>query len=117
MAEEIDLRFLGEQIKRLQGDVRHVKSDMAQMRTDVGGDVVAVRAELEAFRESVDDRFEQQIELIKSSFRILSQETASLRETVDIRFKSVDVRFEQQLELIKSGFKTLSQEIATLKKS
>src|ERR1700748_1177719 len=39
MAEEIDLRFLGEQIKRLQGDVRQVKSDMAQMRTDVGGEL------------------------------------------------------------------------------
>ena len=44
MAEEIDLRFLGEQIRRLQGDVRQVKSDMAEMRTDVGGDLVAVRA-------------------------------------------------------------------------
>lgn len=47
MAEEIDLRFLGEQIKRLQGDVRQVKSDMAQ-----------ADAKLEAFRETVDDRFE-----------------------------------------------------------
>jgi len=46
MAEEIDLRFLGEQIKRLQGDVRQVKSDMAQSD-----------AKLEAFRETVDDRF------------------------------------------------------------
>ena len=73
MAEEIDLRFLGEQIKRLQGDVRQVKFDMAQMRTDVGGDLIALRGEisrvdgkLEAFRETVDDQFEQQIELIES---------------------------------------------------
>src|ERR1044072_8189470 len=124
MAEEIDLRFLGEQIKRLQGYVRQVKSDMAQMRTDVGGELVELGTEirgvdgkLEAFRESVDDRFEQQIELIKSSFRILSQEIATLRESVGVRFESVDARFEQQLELIKSGFKTLSQEIATLKKN
>jgi archaellum component FlaC len=159
MAEEIDLRFLGEQIKRLQGDVRQVKSDMAQMRTDVGGDLVVLRADmvavkveqsradgrLEAFRETVDDRFEQQIELIKSSFRSLSQEIATFRvsvddrfasvdgrlasvddrlasvdgrfESIDGRFESIDGRFEQQLELIKSGFKTLSQEIATLKKS
>jgi predicted nucleic acid-binding Zn-ribbon protein len=117
MAEEIDLRFLGEQIKRLQGDVRQVKSDMAQMRTDVGGELSRADAKLEAFRETVDDRFDQQIDLVKSSFRSLSQEIASLRESVDVRFESVDVRFEQQLELIKSGFKTLSQEIATLKKS
>jgi DNA anti-recombination protein RmuC len=117
MAEEIDLRFLVEQIKRLQGDVRQVKSDMAQMRTDVGSELSRVDRKLEAFRETVDDRFEQQIELIKSSFRTLSQENATRRESVAARFGSVDGRLEQQLELIKSGFKTLSQEIATLKKS
>ena len=88
MAEEIDLRFLGEQIKRLQGDVRQVKSDMAQMRSDVGGDLVALRTEvsrvdgkLEAFRETVDDRFEQQLELIKSGFKTLSQEIATLKKS------------------------------------
>jgi archaellum component FlaC len=110
MAEEIDLRFLGEQIKRLQGDVRQVKSDMAQMRTDVRGELSRADAKLEVFRETVDDRFEQQIELIKSNFRILSQEIATFRD-------AVDGRFEQQLELIRSGFKTLSQEITTLKKT
>jgi archaellum component FlaC len=100
MAEEIDLRFLGEQIRRLQGDVRQVKSDMAQMRTDVGGELVGLRGEisrvdgkLEAFRETVDDRFEQQVELIKSTFRSLSQEIATFRESVDGRFASVDGRF------------------------
>ena len=95
MAEEIDLRFLGEQIKRLQGDVRQVKSDMAQ-----------ADAKLEAFRETVDDRFEHQIELIKSSFGSLSQELASFRgsvggrfETIDGRFESIDGRFEMSLPL------------------
>ena len=53
MAEEIDLRFLGEQIKRLQGDVRQVKSDMAQMRTDMvrSAELSRVDGKLEAFRE------------------------------------------------------------------
>ena len=134
MAEEIDLRFLGEQIRHLQGDVRQLKSDVAQMRADnvrVDNDVVALSVALssldgkvEAFRESVDDRFDQHVELIKSSFRTSSQETAMLRqsvgdrfESVDRRFESVDARFEQQLEFLKSSFRTLSQEIATLKKS
>jgi hypothetical protein len=36
MAEDpVDLRFLGEQIKRLQGDVRVLKTDGAQMRADL----------------------------------------------------------------------------------
>jgi chromosome segregation ATPase len=89
MAEEVDLRFLGEQIKRLRGDVRQVKSDMAQIRADnvkVESEVAALKADLarlenklEAFRESVDDRFDQTIELLKSSFRAVSDEIKSLR--------------------------------------
>jgi septal ring factor EnvC (AmiA/AmiB activator) len=84
MAEEVDLRFLGEQIKRMQGDVRQMKSDMAQMRGDGGRvetDVASLKADLsrienklEAFRETVDDRFDQTVELLKSSFRTLSSE-------------------------------------------
>ncbi len=91
MAEEVDLRFLGEQIKRLQGDVRLLKSDMAQMRADsakvesdiaaLKADTTAIRNDLEAFRETVDDRFDQQIEFMKSSFRTLSQEIAELKKS------------------------------------
>jgi chromosome segregation ATPase len=89
VAEEADIRFLGEQIKRLQGDVRQVKSDMAQIRADnvkVESDVAALKADLmrienklEAFRESVDDRFDQTVDLLKSSFRTLSGEINSLK--------------------------------------
>jgi len=89
MAEDVDLRFLGEQIKRLQGDVRQVKSDTAQMRADnvkVESEVAALKADLarletklEVFRESVDDRFDQTVELLKSSFRSLSEEIRSIK--------------------------------------
>ena len=91
MAEEADIRFLGDQIKRVQGDVRQVKSDMAQIRADnvkVESDVAALKADLtrmenklEAFRESVDDRFDQTIGLLRSSFRSLSIEINSLKRT------------------------------------
>lgn len=91
MADEIDLRFLGEQIKRLQGDVRQVKSEMAEVRADsvaVKSDVGALgtalsrmERQLEAFRESVDDRFDQQIELLKSSFRSLSEEIQTIKKS------------------------------------
>ena len=89
MAEDVDLRFLGEQIKRLQGDVRQVKSDTAQMRADNGkveSEVAALKADLarlenklEVVRESVDDRFDQTGELLKSSFRSLSEEIRSIK--------------------------------------
>jgi phage shock protein A len=91
MAEEVDLRFLGEQIKRVQGDVRLLKTEMAQARADsakvesdiaaLKADTTAIKNDLEAFRESVDDRFDQTIELMKSSFRTLSQEIAELKKS------------------------------------
>lgn len=68
-----------------------MKSDMAQVRADsvtVESDVAALSADLsrienklEAFRESVDDRFEQPVELLKSSFRSLSEEIKSLKRS------------------------------------
>ena len=89
MTDEVDLRFLGEQIKRIQGDVRQLKSDMAQMRADqvrVESDVAALKADiarmegkLEGFRDSADDRFDQVIELLKDSFRTLHQEIESIK--------------------------------------
>ena len=60
MAEEIDFRFLGGIYQTPQGDVRQVKPEMAQIRTDnvnVDSNVVALSAapgrmegQLEAFR-------------------------------------------------------------------
>ena len=81
--EPVDLRFLGEQIKRLQGDVRVLKGDGAQLRADMSrleGDVAGVKADvtrvelrMDAFAERVDDRFDQMVELLKTSFRTLNQ--------------------------------------------
>jgi hypothetical protein len=104
MAEEVDIRFLGEQLKRLQTDVRQVKTDMAQIRADnvkVDGDVAALKAsvaadlarvetKLEVFRESVDDRFEQTIELIKSNFRILSGRTDTVSDQLRVHSSQLD---------------------------
>jgi predicted nuclease with TOPRIM domain len=76
--EQVDLRFLGQQIKRVQGDVRVLKTDVAQLRADnsrLEGEVAGLKADvtrienrIDAFAERVDDRFDQVIELIKSSF-------------------------------------------------
>ena len=98
--EPIDLRFLGEQIKRVQGDVRVVKTDGAQMRADLSrleGEVAGVKADvtrvemrLDAFAESVSDRFDQVVELIKSSFRSLHQRIDGL----DAKIDHVDAKVE-----------------------
>ena len=97
MADEpVDLRFLGEQIKRVQGDMRVLKTDVAQLRADhsrLEGEVAGVKADvtrvenwLDAFAERVDDRFDQMVELIKSSFRTLDQKL----DRVDGKIDKVD---------------------------
>ena len=91
--EQIDLRFLGEQIKHVQGDVRVLKTDGAQVRADLSrleGEVAGVKADItrvemrmDAFAERVDDRFDQLVELLKTSFRTLNQKIDTTNERVD----------------------------------
>jgi hypothetical protein len=71
MAEEIDLRFLSEQIEDVQRDVTQIKSDMTQMRTYVCGELSSFKGKLDLFRERFEARFDQQTELIKSEVKNL----------------------------------------------
>jgi hypothetical protein len=71
MAEEIDLRFLSEQIEGVQRDVTQVKSGMAQMPTYVCGELSRFEDKLVSFREHFEARFDQQTELIKSEVKNL----------------------------------------------
>jgi hypothetical protein len=78
MAEEADLRFLSEQIKQIQDDVRVLRSDMAEAhasraktRSDLASlraDLVRMETKLDAFQEAVNDRFDQLDDLAASSF-------------------------------------------------
>ena len=63
---EADLTFLGEQIKRMQSDLRHVRAEQLRLEADV-------MERLDTFERSVDARF----------------------DAVDARFNSIDARFEQ----------------------
>ena len=97
--DPVDLHFLGEQIKRLQGDVRVLKGDGAQVRADLSrleGDVAGVKADitrvemrLDAFAESVDDRFEQGVELAKSNFRTLDQKIDRTRDELSAKIDRI----------------------------
>jgi hypothetical protein len=54
-----------------------VESNMVGLKADLA----RIDNKLEAFRESVDDRFDQTIELLKSSFRTLQVEIQSLKRS------------------------------------
>jgi len=116
MAEEVDLRFLGEQIKRLQGDVRLLKSDMAQVRADsvkvesdvasVKADIARVETKLEVFREAVDDRFDRTDEFVNSHF-------GRLNGRIDVQSDQIKSIFDQlkaQSDQIRSIFDQLKEQ-------
>jgi chromosome segregation ATPase len=105
MADEpVDLRFLGERIKRLQDDVRVLKGDGAQTRADLSrleGEVAGVKADItrvemrmDAFAERVDDRFDGTVELIKSNFRILHQKIDEVRRGFEGKIDRVDAKID-----------------------
>ena len=90
--DNVDLRFIGQQLQRVQTDLRVLQTDQKQLRTEVQGDLHEMRGEvralhgemgevgahLDAFRESVSDRFEQVIDLIKSIYRSLDEKVDRL---------------------------------------
>ena len=91
--DNVDLRFVGQQLQRVQTDLRVLQTDQKQLRTEVQGDLQELRSEvrdlrgevgkvgahLDAFRESVTDRFEQVIQLIKDTYRSITDEIRSGR--------------------------------------
>jgi peptidoglycan hydrolase CwlO-like protein len=130
VAEEPDLRFLGEQIKRLQGDVRLLKSDMAQVRADsvkVESDVAAVKADiarvetkLEVFREFADDRFDRTDLLIQSNFRTLSERIdgqSGQIESLSEQMKTLSEQMKTLSEQVDGRFTTILTEIRALRRT
>ncbi len=78
MPDEIDLNFLGEQIRRLQADVRDVKGRMA--RTDA--DVLALNEQMVALNErleSLERRVEAGFDESRREFAVLRAEMAGMR--------------------------------------
>ena len=94
MAEEIDLNFLGEQIKRLQADVRDLKARTA--RTDA--DVLALGERLEALEQRVDAGFaavDQRLERVEREISDLKREISDLKREIDvIRMEMREMRSE-----------------------
>jgi chaperonin cofactor prefoldin len=87
MAEDnIDLRFLGQQVQVLQTDVRALRAGEADIKTQL----LEMRAEMHAKFEQIDARFEQ----IDARFEQIDARFVS----IDRRFASIDVQFKQMAE-------------------
>ena len=96
MPDNVDPTFLGEQIARLQADMRTVKSDLLQVRTDqarLDGEMSDVRQELTAFRMSVEARFD------------------GLERSIDFRLEQVNRTAATNLEIVLAAIDGLRQKI------
>ena len=62
---------------QMHADNVKVESDVAALKADTA----RIEGKIEGFRELVDDRFDQTVELLKSSFRTLSAEISSLKRS------------------------------------
>ena len=83
---DIDLQLLGEQIKRLQGDVRDVRArilllenDQAELREDFR----RLETKVDFLVERTDDRFDRIDQQFVRLFQTLSQQFAALKQDIE----------------------------------
>ena len=94
--ENLDFNFLGEQIKRLQSDVRDVKARMLLLENDQGElrqDFLRLERKFDVLVERYDNRFDQ----------------------VDDRFNQVDDRFNRLVGFLEEQFRSVSDELRELR--
>ena len=81
--DPVSLEFLGEQLKRVQADIRDLKARVLLVETDQADmrrELARLDSRVEVLAERMDDRFDQVIELIKSSFRTLKADIEELKQ-------------------------------------
>jgi hypothetical protein len=101
--ENIDLTFLGEQIKRLQTDVRDVKARMLLLESDQGElrqDFLRLERKFDVLVERYDNRFDH----VDDRFN-----------QVDARFNQVDARFNRLVGYLEEQFRSVSDDLRELR--
>ena len=81
--DPVSLEFLGEQLKSVQADIRDLKARVLLVETDQADmrrELARLDSRVEVLAERMDDRFDQVIELIKSSFRTLKADIEELKQ-------------------------------------
>ena len=110
--DNIDLRFLGQQVQALRGDVRELRAGEA--RRDVA--VAAIRTDLAQMHAENNTKFEQissKFEQIDDRFGRLEFRVDRLEQKVDNGFASVNLRFQQMAETMATNHQVV---LAAIKK-
>jgi chromosome segregation ATPase len=85
--DQTDLRFLGEQIKRVQGDVRVLKTDVAQLRADrlrLTDELAGLRANLMGFELRMDALAERLDAWFRYVTELIEANTRATMERIDL---------------------------------
>ena len=89
-SEPVSLEFLGEQLKRVQADIRDLKSrvllvenDQSEMRRDLERDFTRLEGKVDALAERTDDRFDRMDQVLQQLLRTLSGQFADLKQDIE----------------------------------
>lgn len=96
-ADNIDLAFLGQQVQKLQGDMRDLRTDVRDLRSKqlrLEGDVASLRTSMELGLEVVSDRING-----------LESETRKGFAAVDDQFKQMAQTAATNLEIVLAAVK------------
>ena len=84
--DAVSLEFLGEQLKRVQADIRDLKGRVLLVESDQGDlrrDVARVEVKIDVLLERVDDRFDQVDRRFSDLFRVIADQFAALRNDLE----------------------------------
>ena len=117
--DNIDLRFPGQQVQALQGDVRELRAGEARRDVAVAAirtDLAQMHAENNTKFEQINNKFDQissKFEHIDNRFGRLEFRVDRLEQKVDNGFASVDLRFQQMAETMATNLQVV---LAAIKK-
>ncbi len=96
-ADNIDLAFLGQQVQKLHGDMRDLRTDVRDMRSKqlrLEGHVASLRTSMELGLEVVSDRIDN-----------LESETRRGFAAVDVQFQQMAQTAATNLEIVLAAVK------------
>lgn len=67
----IDLTFLGEQIKRLQSDVRQVRAEQLRQEVELAEGLTALEQQIDSLEKSIDAQFAQVNQTMATNLEIM----------------------------------------------
>lgn len=85
-SEPVSLDFLGEQLKRVQADLRDLKGRVLLVESDqaeVRRDLARLETKVDVLVERTDDRFDQLDQRFVELFRTMAQHFAGVKQDIE----------------------------------